>query len=128
MGFSSASASSARARTWGSNSGDRRAPFILNVKILNEERSTAIGFPFISATAIERRQNDSPVALRVMFVFDALENFLAMHGDGFGRLDAQAHLIVALHPPSTVTTTSDPIMIRSPTRRVTINMKSSSLD
>jgi hypothetical protein len=29
---------------------------------------------------------------------DALENFLAMHGDGFGRLDAQAHLIVALHP------------------------------
>jgi hypothetical protein len=24
----------------------------LNVKILNEERSTAIGFPFMSATAI----------------------------------------------------------------------------
>lgn len=48
----SASASSARARTRGSNSGDTRAPFFLNVKILNEERSTAIGFPFMSATAI----------------------------------------------------------------------------
>jgi len=39
-------------RTRGSNSGDTRAPFFLNVKILNEERSTAIGFPFMSATAI----------------------------------------------------------------------------
>jgi NDP-sugar pyrophosphorylase family protein len=29
--------------------------------------------------------------------FDALENFLAMHGDVFWRLDAQAHLI-AVHP------------------------------
>jgi hypothetical protein len=52
MGFSSASASAARARTRGSNSGDTRAPFFLNVKILNEERSTATGFPFMSATTI----------------------------------------------------------------------------
>jgi len=60
LGCPSASASSARARTWGSDSGDTRAPFFLNVKILNEERSTAIGFPFMSATAISALRSRWP--------------------------------------------------------------------
>ena len=38
--------------SWRSDSGDTRDPFFLNVNMLKEARSTAIGFPFISASVI----------------------------------------------------------------------------
>jgi hypothetical protein len=50
FGESSASANSARARIWGSRSGDTNDPSLSNVNIVKTERSTASGRPFSIST------------------------------------------------------------------------------
>jgi hypothetical protein len=49
--LSTASASSARALTRRTDNGGPRVPFFLNVKMLNEERTTWMGCPFNNSTA-----------------------------------------------------------------------------